>query len=176
MRGGRARLLAASAVKGRGRGRGGRRRGKGGEGIEQKVNLWPFPPLTENGQHFNGRRYPPSTLGRRWEVSRMRWEEADRDEQVDLFHKCLEVVCGVTVFRERRRRGRYHHWPQWSRHSMAFVVTAAPSEPADQVAVVLVGHEGELPQEVGKDNVCVWSPELGILNTWEGEGGREKGM
>ena len=53
---------------------------------------------------------------------------------------------------------------------MAFDVTAAPSEPADQATVVLVGHEGELPQEVGKDDIRVWSPELGILNTWEGGG------
>ena len=31
--------------------------------------------------------------------------------------------------------------------------------------MVLVGHEGELPEEVGEDDICVWDPELGVLST-----------
>lgn len=45
------------------------------------------------------------------------------------------------------------------------VVPAAPFEPVDQVVVVLVSHEGQLPQEVGEDDVCVGGPELGVLST-----------
>ena len=45
-------------------------------------------------------------------------------------------------------------------------------EPVHKVVLVLVGHEGQLAKEVGKNDICTWCPELGILSTvGRGRGG-----
>ena len=63
-----------------------------------RVSWWAYScALTEDCQYFDSGRDPPCTLGRRWEVTRVRWEEADRNEQVHLFNQSSEVVSGVAV-------------------------------------------------------------------------------
>ena len=91
-------------------------------------------------------------------------EEADRYEQVHLLHQCPEVVPRVAVWRGGGGRGDITT-AAIRAASRPLLVPASPFEPVDQVVVVLVGHEGQLPQEVGEDDVRVGSPELGILST-----------